>query len=514
MNIKKQRTPMRGRRAGVGMIGVLAAGMLAVGMNGADAADFEFQGAKGFFDTTVSTGITFRVQGDGTPRSTGDANFNAGNPVSQVTKATHDFNIERDNIGAFVRGTYFYDSVIENKSGLAQSTRDAAGYDASLLDYFVYGNWDIGDSSRLHLRLGSQVVSWGESTFFTNSINAINPQDVIKARAPGAEVKEILVPLPMAWAAVDITDNWSVEAFALLHWSETELDPVGTFFSTSDTLGRGATALVTPAGVVPRISDAQGENLGNFGVSTHVIVEDLGYTDFGFYYIKYNPYAPVLGLTPATTPGDATTMRYFADYSTDINLYGASFNTTVWKAAVQGEVSYQDNFPIQRGFGQFFGGNLNGTATATKRTLPISQAQVTSTYVFPPNVIPTTSQTSWVTEVAWTHVYDHTGEVDLGGVTSNAVAFRTLFGPQWDSAFVMPGLGSINLKGKIDYQMGVIGVGPAGGPPSRDAYQLTLGLEAIHLDKLSLGVNYTNMWGNKQSRSRYDYAGVDMKYSF
>ena len=79
-----------------------------------------------------------------------------------------------------------------------------------LLDAYVYGSFDVGDSD-LQLRLGNQVVNWGESIFI-QGVNQINPIDVPAARRAGAEIKEILLPV---WAAYA---NWgfdfgSVEAF-------------------------------------------------------------------------------------------------------------------------------------------------------------------------------------------------------------------------------------------------------------------------------------------------------------
>ncbi len=55
----------------------------------------------------------------------------------------------------------------------------------ALLDAYLYYSFDAG-SVPIDLRLGRQVVSWGESTFIQNGINAINPVDVTALRRPGA----------------------------------------------------------------------------------------------------------------------------------------------------------------------------------------------------------------------------------------------------------------------------------------------------------------------------------------
>ncbi|MBC7102348.1 MAG: DUF1302 family protein [Parvibaculum sp.] len=491
--------------------------LLTAGTMNAYAFDFHYGDINGYFDTTVSTGMLFRVEKPDAKLaagSSGDRNFDNGDMIDQTSKAVHDFNLQYHNVGIFARGTYFYNSVMDTNDRMNDATRQAGRSDAKFLDYFVYGDWDLSDTSRLHLRAGSQVVSWGESTFFTNGINQINPQDVVKARQAGAEVKEILVPLPMVWAGVDITGNWSIEAMQMLRWQETEIDPVGSYFSTSNLLGDGINSALGP---LTRMQDREADDTGTYGVSTHFTVEALDYTDFGLYFINYSSYNPAINVLPDPDGVGPAAAHYFADFVEDIKLYGASFNATVGKTSVAGEFSYQDNFPIQlggAGLGAAVGAAVGGTKLDTYRRLGYSQGQVTVTYVFPPNVIPTTSQTTSATEIVWGHVYQYTNEADLGGVTSNATAIRTSIGPQWAGLFTLPYLGRFDLNGTIDFQMGLSGLAPAGGPPGKNTNQLGLALEAVHANKLSMRAEYTRFAGPANGRRDRDYAGVSLKYSF
>jgi hypothetical protein len=89
------------------------------------------------------------------------------------------------------------------------------------------------------VRLGKQVVSWGESTFILNGINSINPIDVSAFRRPGAEIKEGLIPVNMFYVSQSLTDNLSAEAFYQLEWDQTVLDNCGTFFSSTDVVADG-----------------------------------------------------------------------------------------------------------------------------------------------------------------------------------------------------------------------------------------------------------------------------------
>ena len=86
----------------------------------------------------------------------------------------------------FMRGTYFHDPVNANNNFLGPRAEDRMVSDANLLDAYVRGTFDLGGRN-LNVRLGNQVVSWGESTFISNGINIVNPVDVTKLRAPGAE---------------------------------------------------------------------------------------------------------------------------------------------------------------------------------------------------------------------------------------------------------------------------------------------------------------------------------------
>jgi hypothetical protein len=102
-----------------------------------------------------------------------------------------------------------------------------------LLDAYVYGSFAVGNTD-LQLRLGNQVINWGESIFI-QGVNQINPIDVPAARRAGAELKEILLPV---WAAYA---NWgfdfgSIEAFYQLQWNNTSVDACGTYFSVTSTL--------------------------------------------------------------------------------------------------------------------------------------------------------------------------------------------------------------------------------------------------------------------------------------
>lgn len=187
------------------------------------------------------------------------------------------------------------------------------------------GRFDVGGRN-LNLRLGKQVVNWGESTFIINGINVINPVNVTRLRMPGSELREGLIPTTMAWASQELTDNLTLEAVLLTEWEKTKIDPVGTFFSTNDFVTRGGHLAYTgfgrrndangPAGVfplnataalwAPRNSDREASDSGQYGIALRAFLPELNYTEVGFFHANYHSRTPFVsgyrgGISAAAT---------------------------------------------------------------------------------------------------------------------------------------------------------------------------------------------------------------------
>jgi hypothetical protein len=319
-------------------------------------------------------------QGQATARTSDDGrlNYKRGDVFSKIFKGSHDLELRYGDSGAFIRGNYWYD--FETKDGsqrfydISDSGRHPLqqGSGIQLLDAFVYHNYSIGQNPG-NVRLGRQVVSWGEGVFIQNGINSINPIDASAFRRPGAELKEGLLPVEMLYLSQGLTENLSMEAFYQLKWHETVADNCGTFFSTTDVAARGCTdrlifatpdlapgtplldSAVPVAGGIPgyivRVSkDVEASDSGQFGVAFRYFAPALNNTEFGFYAMNYhsrNPlYSNVKGflLDGAVPVGPG---GYFFEYPEDIQLYGVSFGTDIGGMSVAGELSYRPNMPIQ-----------------------------------------------------------------------------------------------------------------------------------------------------------------------
>lgn len=380
----------------------LAALPLAIGLasfsGSASAVTFSLGEVEGQLDSQISVGASWSTQDadkrfihnatsvDGEPQGgkavartsdDGRLNYDKGDAFSKIFRGVHDLELRYGDSGAFVRGKYWYD--FETKDGsqrfydISDSGRNplVKSSGVALLDAFVYHNYFIGNNPG-NIRLGRQVVSWGESTFIQNSINSINPVDVAALRRPGAELKEGLLPVEMLYLSQGLTENLSMEAFYQLKWAPYALDNCGTFFG-ADTLAEGCTDRLVvsgmdmpqgeqPAGtyIVRARHNKEASDDGQFGVAFRYFAPELNDSEFGFYAMNYHSRAPIYsnisgnGLTTGGASGniqgiDGTSgpAGYFFEYPEDIRLYGVSFQTSVSGVSLGGEFSYRPNMPMQ-----------------------------------------------------------------------------------------------------------------------------------------------------------------------
>ena len=194
-------------------------------------------------------------QGKGSYSNNGDLgnlNYDAGDMFSQLFKGTHELDIRKDNMGVFLRGMYFYDfemsdgdrpwtnTVNGNRNDPCRDSKakEQVCSDIRLLDAYFYGDFDIGEMP-FSVRIGQQVIGWGESTLISHGISEINPIDIARLRAPGAELTEAFIPFGAVWASLGVTENFNVEMFYQYEWEKTILPAPGSYFSTNDFAGDG-----------------------------------------------------------------------------------------------------------------------------------------------------------------------------------------------------------------------------------------------------------------------------------
>ncbi|MCB1877960.1 MAG: DUF1302 domain-containing protein [Chromatiales bacterium] len=363
----------------------------------AGAVTFESGDLYGSFDTTFSYGLAYRISdrdrdilgiaaspesGRGFSVNNDDGNQNFGKGlVSEALKVTSELELKYGDFAAFVRGTAFYDFEVEDgereKIPLTDEAKDQVGSDVRLLDAFASYRFYLGEMPG-EVRVGEQVISWGESTFIQNSINTINHVDVGALRVPGAELREALLPDGIVYGSIAPTENTSVEAYYQYDWDKTDIDPSGSYFSTVDFAGQGGERVLLGFGAVPdsvppnvvvsppsltavvaRAPDRNPGNDGQYGLALRFFLPELNDSEIGLYYIHYSSKLPLVNAITGTPEGAlgvdpdgqsyVQTARYFFEYPDDIKLYGLSFNTDIGNTgiALQGEFSYRQDVPLQ-----------------------------------------------------------------------------------------------------------------------------------------------------------------------
>jgi hypothetical protein len=403
----------------------------------AQAVEFKFGEANLQIDNLVSVGTGFRTSkqdctlvskpnggcsagngaGMGINDDDGNINTDQWDPYTASVKITTDFDLRWQNYGAFVRTKAFYDYWVNEELGTRNNrfgsrpitdpargdqARDFGGRSFDILDAFVYGNFDVSGMP-LNVRVGKQVVNWGESLFIQGGINSFLPIDVTAIRTPGSELKEALMPTPSVFASIGLPGSVTVEAFWQFGWQKTEPDACGTFFSTSDAACEGGAYVMLggeyPDQVqIPRRASEEGDDTGTFGVAIKHYAENLGAgTDLGLYFTQQSLVVPIgtfslgdfgaatAGILGAPAPdiasfcgalGQATflgcatapiaalggstaleagvaatamTKNYLMQYPEDVQTFGASFNTSIplfGGSAFSGEVAFTPDMPF------------------------------------------------------------------------------------------------------------------------------------------------------------------------
>ena len=382
-------------------LGIVAA--LSMGVTSSvSAISFNWGEVEGTFDSTFSAGASWRVEGrdwdshigkvnhpnfdwsnysafnntkytstqiwaqPGSYSSNGDLSnqlYAKGDTTAVVFKGLHELSLKYKNFGVFARGMYFFDQKANNGSygytdpitgqdydPCADSkASDVQCKDIRLLDAFVYGDFDFNDGANpLTVRIGNQVVSWGESTLIPHGIGVINPVDLNILNAPGSELKEAFRPQGMIWASLGLTDEMSVEAFYQYDWESVWVPTPGSYFSSNDFAGYGgysqnaqlgfnanpdinlafleqeynnlvgmmasgqvtseqlgALALAYPTKVTLVEDQASASDSGQFGLKIGYYAPELGETEFGLYYMNYHSRRPLISGTVANFTQEA-----------------------------------------------------------------------------------------------------------------------------------------------------------------------------------------------------------------
>lgn len=288
--------------------------------------------------TTLEYSATYRVdERDSDLASRGNENFDTGfvdNQVSILTEVGYSYK----NLGAFIRADAFYNRAYEDETDspvheeFSDNAQDTHLSDVRLLDAFVYGNFNL-NGHWTSVRIGRQVISWGENLFLGGIGASQNPVDATESHEPAVEVKSLFLPQGTVFGQIQLTPNLSAAAYWRWDWERTRLAAAGGYFSAADIINPGDRY---PG---PQWNGRDEPSGSQYGVNLHYTVPTLNYTDFGFYYLNYHSKAATPVFTGPTT--------YYSKYYEGIDLYGVSMNTTVFQyMQIGAEASYREGRPV------------------------------------------------------------------------------------------------------------------------------------------------------------------------
>ncbi len=276
----------------------------------------------------------------------GNLNYNKGDAFTTYLKGTHELFLKMPNEWKFFgRINWVKDFSATHTTGVVSggnSTGVALSGDASsqlnfkarLLDFWVSKQFDLnGEEARI--RVGNQVISWGESLFLPGGINQTNAMDLMRLAQPGTQLKEVYLPAPIISAAAGLGHGFNVEGYVQTDWNKDYFPPVGSYWSTAS-IGNGADSY----GAFGTATAKEPRNGGQYGLALRYQPESTQ-VNFGLYAMRYHDKAPVLSYAnPATASGAQFT------YLEDRTLLGVSTNFPLGDWAIGSELSYRPKAAI------------------------------------------------------------------------------------------------------------------------------------------------------------------------
>ena len=290
-------------------------------------------------------------------------NFDQWDFFNNKITALADIEFIYKDFGVFVRPKAFYDYVymsdnsndgssnatnsayvgglIDEPDQWADEIEDIHGMNAEILDLFAYYGFRLGEVP-FDLRVGKQVIAWGESSYIPGMNSAQAPIDAAAAVAVGTEVKEIFLPTGAVYLQTGFWD-FGLRGYYQWEWEKNRLMEGGTFLSSADMLDEIKAPLIAELGPgayinLPRIKDDEPRDDGQFGVALSYMLPWAA-TEIAGYYLNYHEKSQAII--------DAGATGYKIIFPEDIKLYGFTVSSVIGDTQVGFEVTYRDDIVFQ-----------------------------------------------------------------------------------------------------------------------------------------------------------------------
>ncbi|MGH8388015.1 MAG: DUF1302 domain-containing protein [Pseudomonas sp.] len=477
-------------------------------------------------------------------------NFDQGGLTTNRVGALGELILRKDNYGAVVRGSTFYDDVYHqendndspstvNKTGrndeFTSDTRYYSGGRSKLLDVYVFSGWRFDNDTMLDVKAGRHIESWGESLYYPGVNGVQNPSDAVKASQPGVEVKEVLLPVGQFSGSFRLNPQLTFGAYVQYEWKGTELPPVGSYLASSDVVGPGREFIYANGQKIAYRGTDEPRDSGQWGVQ--VRYRPVPAVELSLFHINYhdkNPATALVGYNPLPVGGGRLALAsngYRIKYFEDIKLTGVSATTKLGDVQVGGEWSYRDGVPVMVNTGlgavpakgkgqqmQLSAMRILGDrpwASQTTLTAEVIRTQVDSvesTSAAPNlqglNLLPSVARLVAPSD-------DYTFSTQSGWKTKSSSAYTV------GASFSYPGVAQgWDLEVPFSFSNVFSGATPMGGSIAGVAgdRRLSAGTTFKYLGNLELGLRYIAYLGEpdpiKRPFADRDYATFSAKYTF
>jgi hypothetical protein len=277
--------------------------------------------------------------------SRGNSNFDRGELVNNKLISRMEAYYDASYVTFFGKFEAFYDDVYTDDDLYPPGTdidtaKDYAEKNVVAKEYYI----DL-HSDRVTLRVGKQIVEWGElaAPVFAPGVNVMNMYDGTRVGAAGYTIRDYKVPAESAWLITEVTNNLSLEAVYSRDFEPRNIVPVvGTFSSFIDQLGFGGPTLLQDKR--PQSAD----EMEQYGAAIKSVFPTLENLELGLYAAHYLYPFPMNDL-------NADQMTY-----EETDMYGFTLTRVVQEWQVYGEFTYRPDQPAQISLRSLDGAPIGG----------------------------------------------------------------------------------------------------------------------------------------------------------
>ena len=283
----------------------------------------------------------------------GTASYDRGDIVTNRLDWYSELNLDyQGRFGARLSGAAWYNFEFNDRVQTGPGLEDRSSYtdrkfsshtkrfhegpSGELLDAYVYSNFTLGDMVG-DIKVGRQTNLWGEAMILSShSISyAQAPADGLKAAiAPGADAREISLPVGQVHATLVATPDLTLAAQYYFEWEPTRFSEGGSYLAGSDFLLKGPDHWSLAPGVLLRNEGVdKPREVGDWGISARYNLSALD-AIVGLYYRVYDE-------RTATVSRDMGNNTYRFIYPENAKLMGVSFSKLIGGASIGAELSYR-----------------------------------------------------------------------------------------------------------------------------------------------------------------------------